>query len=59
MIWKVAKCIICLAAFIWLAPRQLISSGTPVGVVRGERNDRNDRNDRLYCVIECVGKLNL
>ena len=53
MIWNVAKFIICLAAFICLAPRQLISSGTPVGVVRGERNDR------LCRVIECVGKLNL
>ncbi len=53
MIWKAVKFIICLAAFFWLAPRQLISSGTPVGVVRGERNDR------LCRVIECVGKLNL
>ena len=53
MIWKVAEIIICLAAFCWLVPRELIASGTPVGVGPGERNDR------LCRVIECVGKPNL
>ena len=53
MIWKVAAIIAYLSAFFSLALRELISSGTPVGVGPGERGDR------LCRAIEGVGKPNL
>ena len=53
VIWKVAEIIAYLSAFFSLALRELISSGTPVGVGPGECGDR------LCCAIEGIGKPNL
>ena len=54
VIWTVTEVITYLAAFFSLALiRELISSGTPLGVGPGERGDR------LCRAIEGVGKPNL